>query len=151
MSNRGLTMLAALNEGRGQPPQMIRTLKLDIWAGRMDSFGEGFLNVHWDVDPAYANPDGSIYGGWIAAMADNLLYLVSTTVMKEAEDASTSDLQLIFMRPVKEGRIRIETRVTERSRSTILCDCSFFLPDGRLAARATAQQSVYERKMLPPA
>jgi uncharacterized protein (TIGR00369 family) len=147
MSNRGLAMLAALNEGRGQPPQMIRTLKLDIWAGRMDSFGEGFLNVHWDVDPLYANPDGSIYGGWIAAMADNLLYLASTTVMKDGEEASTSDLQLIFMRPIKEGRIRIEARVAERSRSTILCDCMFYLPDGRLAARATAQQSVYERKV----
>lgn len=146
MSNRALAILAALNEGRGQPPQMIRTLKLDIWAGRMDSFGEGFLNVHWDVDPLYANPDGSIYGGWIAAMADNLLYLAATTVMKDGENASTSDLQLIFMRPIKQGRIRIETRVIERSRSTILCDCSFFLPDGRLAARATAQQSVFEQK-----
>jgi uncharacterized protein (TIGR00369 family) len=146
MTNRGLAMLAALNEGRGQPPQMIRTLKLDIWAGRMDSFGEGFLNVHWDTDPAYANPDGSIYGGWIAAMADNLLYLVATTVMKDAESASTSDLQLIFMRPIKQGRIRIEAKVVERSRSAILCDCSFFLPDGRLAARATAQQAVFERK-----
>lgn len=139
-------MLAALNEGRGQPPQMIRTLKLDIWAKRIDSFGEGFLNVHWDVDPLYANPDGSIYGGWIAAMADNLLYLVSTTVFKDAENASTSDLQLIFMRPIKQGRIRIESRVIERSRSAILCDCSFYLPDGRLAARATAQQSVFETK-----
>jgi uncharacterized protein (TIGR00369 family) len=139
-------MLAALNEGRGQPPQMIRTLKLDIWAGRMDSFGEGFLNVHWDVDPLYANPDGSIYGGWISAMADNLLYLVSSTVFKEGENASTSDLQLIFMRPIKQGRIRIEARVVERSRSAILCDCSFFLPDGRLAARATAQQAVFESK-----
>lgn len=146
MTNRGLQMLAALNEGRGQPPQMIRTLKLDIWAGRMDSFGEGFLNVHWDVDPLYANPDGSIYGGWIAAMADNLLYLVASTVFKEGENASTSDLQLIFMRPVKEGRIRIEARVVERSRSAVLCDCSFYLPDGRLAARATAQQSVFEIK-----
>lgn len=139
-------MLAALNEGRGQPPQMIRTLKLDIWAGRMDSFGEGFLNVHWDVDPLYANPDGSIYGGWIAAMADNLLYLVATTVFKEVENASTSDLQRFFMRPIKQGRIRIEARVIERSRSAILCDCSFFLPDGKLAARATAQQSVVEMK-----
>lgn len=139
-------MLAALNEGRGQPPQMIRTLKLDIWAGRMDSFGEGFLNVHWDVDPLYANPDGSIYGGWIAAMADNLLYLVATTVFKELENASTSDLQLIFMRPIKQGRIRIEARVIKRSRSAILCDCSFFLPDGKLAARATAQQSVVEMR-----
>jgi uncharacterized protein (TIGR00369 family) len=146
MSNRGLAMLAALNEGRGQPPQMIRTLKLDIWAGRMDGFGEGFLNVHWDVDPLYSNPDGSIYGGWLAAMADNLLYLVATTVMKEGEEASTSDLQMVFMRPVKEGRIRIESRVVERSRSTILCDCLFYLPDGRLAVRATAQQSVYQRK-----
>ena len=139
-------MLAALNEGRGQPPQMIRTLKLDIWAGRMDSFGEGFLNVHWDVDPLYANPDGSIYGGWIAAMADNLLYLVASTVFKEGENASTSDLQLIFMRPIKQGRIRIEARVVERSRSSVLCDCAFYLPDGRLAARATAQQSVFEMK-----
>lgn len=146
MNPRALAMLTALNEGRGQPPQMIRTLKLDIWAGRMDSFGDGFLNVHWDVDPLYANPDGSIYGGWISAMADNLLYLASTTVMKEGEDASTSDLQLIFMRPIKEGRIRIETKVMERSRSTILCDCCFYLPDGRLAVRATAQQSVFARK-----
>jgi uncharacterized protein (TIGR00369 family) len=146
MSNRGLHMLSALNEGRGQPPRMIRTLKLDRWAGKMDSFGEGFLNVHWDVDPDYANPDGSIYGGWIAAMADNLLYLVSTTVMKDDEDASTSDLQLIFMRPIKDGRIRIESRVVERSRSMVLCDCLFYLPDGRLAVRATAQQSVYARK-----
>lgn len=146
MAQRDIDMLEALNAGRDTPPQMIRTLKLDIWAGKFTQIAQGSIAVFWDVDPAYANPDGSIYGGWISAMADNLLYLAATTVMAERENASTSDLQLIFMRPIKEGRIRIEAKVVERSRSTILCDCLFYLPDGRLAVRATAQQSVFEAK-----
>ena len=130
--------LDALVAGAVEPPPVVTTLKL----GTLDTWGEGWVRKTWIPSPEVLNGDGSMFGGYIAALADQIMAFAAMTVAPPDAAFRTMNLRVDFIRVGKAETLTIEGRVTARTRSVIHVEAAFRRPDGELIARASAQQVV---------
>lgn len=136
--------LNALKAGEAQPPPVVATLKL----GLLDDWGEGWIKKVWTPSPELENRDGSMFGGYLAALADQALAFATMTVMPEGMSFRTLNLQLNFVRIGRRHPLHIEGRVVAQTRQLVTARAEFRRPDGELIAEATGQQLL---ATLPPA
>ncbi|MGE0409844.1 MAG: PaaI family thioesterase [Amphiplicatus sp.] len=109
-------------------------LKLLSW-----SFGR--LSMLWTIDDKFVMPDGVMFGGHIASVADHVAGLVAMSAL-EANDERfrTSRLEVNFFRPVTKPLLRIEARVVNLSKTLIHVEADFLNAEDKLAARIDAVQ-----------
>lgn len=130
--------LDALKAGEATPPPIVETLKL----GLLDDWGEGWVKKSWSPAPELATADGSLFGGYLAALADQVLAFAAMTVVPHDRLYRTVNLQLNFLRVGRSGPLTIEAKVVARTRQLITARAEFRRDDGALIADATAQQIV---------
>jgi uncharacterized protein (TIGR00369 family) len=130
--------LDALKAGTAIPPPIVETLKL----GLIDDWGEGWVRKSWSPSPDLATADGSLFGGYLAALADQALAFAAMTVVPHDRLYRTVNLQMNFLKVGRDGPLTIEARVVARTRQLITARAEFRREDGALIADATAQQIV---------
>ena len=130
--------LDTLIAGTAEPPPVVASLRL----GLLDAWGEGWARKRWEPHPEVLNGDGSMFGGHLAALADQMLAFAAMTVIEEPCAFRTTDLQIRFFKVGRAHPLLIEGRVTARSRSLIWAETTFRREDGELIAMATGQQFV---------
>lgn len=86
--------LDALKRGEVSPPVVVQTLKLGIF----DEWSEGWVKKRWEPTPDLLNADGSMFGGYLAALADQALAFAAMTVVPADALFRTLNLQLNFVR-----------------------------------------------------
>ena len=128
--------LDALKTGRATPPPVVRTLRL----GLIDDWGEGWVRKSWSPAPELATSDGSLFGGYLAALADQVLTFATMTVVPDDRLFRTVNLQLNFLRVGRTHPLTIEARVVAHTQQLITVRAEFRRGDGELIADATAQQ-----------
>ena len=131
-------ILDAIAQGSPMPIPFVETLDLP----GLDKWEPGRIWQVWTVREDLFHPRGALFGGYIAALADRALGLVTMTVLQDDEAFTTADLNVSFFRAVPGGVLRIEAEVIHRGRSLIQTEASFFRDDGKLAAKASASQAV---------
>ena len=119
-------------------PPVVSTLKL----GGLDDWGPGWARKTWLPSPELLNIDGSMFGGYLAALADQILAFAAMTAAPADAMFRTSNLKIDFIRVGKAESLRLEGRVVAKTRSIIHVEADFFRPDGELIARASAQQII---------
>lgn len=130
--------LDALTRGEAEAPPVVKTLRL----GLLSAWGEGWVRKRWEPVPEVMNGDGSMFGGYVAALADQMLAFAAMTVIDEPSAFRTTDLQVRFFRLGRAHPLLIEGRVVSRSRALIHVEIEFRREDGELIAKATGQQFV---------
>lgn len=130
--------LDACKAGSATPPPIVRTLKL----GLLDDWGAGWVHKSWRPDPDLATADGSLFGGYLAALADQILAFAAMTVVPNDRLYRTVNLQLNFLKVSRNESLAIEARVVAQTRQLITARAEFRRLDGTLIAEATAQQIV---------
>jgi uncharacterized protein (TIGR00369 family) len=128
--------LDALKAGTATPPPIVETLKL----GLIDDWGPGWVRKSWRPAPELATADGSLFGGYLAALADQVLAFAAMTVVPHDRLYRTVNLQLNFLKVGRGGPLAIEARVVAQTRQLITARAEFRREDGVLIAEATAQQ-----------
>jgi len=128
--------LDALVAGGSEPPPVVRTLKL----GLLDAWGEGWIRKTWWPSPDLENADGTMFGGYLAALADQALAFAAMTVVSDEQAYRTINLQLNFVRVTRLVPLNIDARVVAVTRQVITVRAEFRREDGQLVAEATAQQ-----------
>lgn len=128
--------LAALQQGTAEPPMVVRTLRL----GLFDEWGEGWVKKSWSPCDELASADGTLFGGYIAALADQVLAFAAMTVVPEDTHFRTINLQLNFVRVSRAVPLQIEAHVVAQTRQLITVRADFVRASGGLIAEATAQQ-----------
>jgi uncharacterized protein (TIGR00369 family) len=123
-------------------PPVSRTLRL----GALDSWGAGWVKKSWTPHPEVLNVDGSLFGGYIAALADQILTFAAMTTVPENTFFRTLNLSVSFVRVGKAEPLTIEAQVTSQTRQIIAVRAQFIRPDGQLIAEASAQQFLLESK-----
>ena len=123
--------------GEGEPP-FFNSLAIpypDMWeSGRVTS--------RWPVDARFFNERGVIFGGYLAALSDSALGMVTMSVLKANETFATSDLRVSLFRPVVGGTLEMEAQVIHRSRNMVHAEVVLSDEDDQLIAKATAIQVV---------
>ena len=137
--------LDALIAGGSALPPVVETLRL----GALDAWGPGWIRKSWHSSPELLNSDGSIFGGYLAALADQALAFAAMTVLPGDAIFRTVNLSLSFIRAGKAGSIAIEARVVARTRQLITTRAELRREDGELIAEASAQQIVQQIRSEP--
>jgi uncharacterized protein (TIGR00369 family) len=132
----GTDRLAALKAGVGEPPPIVRTLRL----GLIDDWGEGWVRKSWSPHPDLATVDGSLFGGYLAALADQVLAFAAMTVAPDDMHFRTLNLQVNFVRIARTQPLGIEAKVVAHTRQMITVRAEFRREDEELIAEASAQQ-----------
>ena len=134
MSTWATQRLDALITGAALPA-VVKKLEL----GTLDSWGEGWVRKHWSAKPDLMNVDGSMFGGYLAALADQMLAFAAMTVLPADHLFRTANLAISFYK-VGRGDMDIEAKVISKTRQMIAVRATFTSPEGVLLAEATAQQ-----------
>jgi uncharacterized protein (TIGR00369 family) len=98
----------------------------------------GHIRVEYLAREEWYNPQGSVQGGFIAAMLDDAMGPAAFSVLEPGEFAPTLELKVTFLRPVFAGRLTAEGRVLHQTKRTVFLEGTLFTPDGAAAATATA-------------
>ncbi len=85
-------------------PPVIQTLRL----GGLDEWGIGWIKKRWQPPPDLLNVDGSLFGGYIGALADQALAFAAMTVVPADRVFRTINLNVNFIRLVE--LIRLPSR-----------------------------------------
>jgi uncharacterized protein (TIGR00369 family) len=128
--------LDALKAGTATPPPIVQTLKL----GLIDDWGEGWVRKSWSPSPELATADGSLFGGYLAALADQVLAFAAMTVVPHDRLYRTVNLQMNFLKVGRSHPLVIEARIVAQTRQLITARAEFRREDGVVIADATAQQ-----------
>jgi acyl-coenzyme A thioesterase PaaI-like protein len=117
------------------PPPVVETLRL----GLLDDWGPGWARKVWTPEIAVLNGDGSLFGGYVAALADQILAFATMTVVPDGMAFRTVNLAVRFVKVGRDAPLAIEGRVVAQSRNLITVEADFRQND-ILIARADAQQ-----------
>ena len=116
----------------------IETLNLPQLSGWLP--GRAWLQ--WKVDPRVFHGGGAVFGGYLAALADQALGFVMLTILEDGEVFTTSDLRFSFFRPVTEGTLHVEAQIIHRGRGMAHAEVVLTRDDGKVAGKATATQVI---------
>jgi uncharacterized protein (TIGR00369 family) len=135
--------LNAVIAGEASPPPVVESLKL----GLLEAWGEGWIRKRWTPSPGMENGDGTMFGGYLAALADQALAFAAMTVVDGDKAFRTLGLQVNFVRVTRMVPLVIEARVVAATRQIITVRAEFrreapVSGEGQLIAEATAQQFV---------
>ncbi len=117
-------------------PPVVETLGM----GLIDAWGPGWVRKSWTPHPSLLNGDGSLFGGYLAALADQVLAFAAMTAVADDVHFRTVNLHMQFVKVGRAHPLTIEARVTAATRQLITVEADFRRPDGELIARASAQQ-----------
>lgn len=81
----------------------------------------------------------TLFGGCIAALADQMLAFPAITLQKDGEFCSTSNLTLNYLKAVREGDLTIESTAVSRTSRSFYVE-AVFTQHGEVVAKASATQ-----------
>ena len=123
--------------GTADPPPMVVALKLP----QIDGYAPGSVWGDWRLDKDMYHAAGSVFGGYLAALADSFTGLAMFTVLNNEESFTTSDLRVAYFRPVVTD-LHIVAEVLNRGRRQAHVEATFVDDRDKVACKATATQVI---------
>ena len=111
------------------------------------SMEQGWAEVAFTARPEFANPTGNVQGGFITAMLDEAMGVAANIHSGLTKIVPTLQLTVTFVHPVPVGRVIARGEVLRLGRNTAQLAGVLRLPDGTIAATATAATAVRD---FPP-
>ncbi len=137
-----IEILNNMKTGTHQVPRVAEYLKL----GLIDDWGEGWIRKSWPLQREFLHSDGTLFGGYIAALFDQAFAFASMTVIGDDEAYRTSNLSVSFLSLSRSEPVNIEARVISRSRRLITLEAKMLGSDEAVRAVATAQQMTTRKR-----
>ncbi len=104
----------------------------------------GYVQKRWKVDPELFHGP-ALFGGYIAAIADQVLGLAAMTVLEEGFFFGTTNMAISYLSPISEGELRVDGYVIRKRSKSVFVECTFYFEE-EIVAKASATQVVYENK-----
>ncbi|MEO0880633.1 MAG: PaaI family thioesterase [Pseudomonadota bacterium] len=101
------------------------------------------MRVRFTGTPAMLNPAGSIQGGFLTAMLDDVMGSMLVVLTNGEKGPISVDLHTQFLWPAKPGLITGEARVRHMTNSTAFTEASLTSEDGDLIATAIQTQRLF--------
>lgn len=125
----------------GTTPEPLVNTKLGL-APALSDWRPGFVEKRLLVDTDLFH-GRALFGGYIAAIADQVLGLAAMSVLEDGYFFGTTNMAISYLSPVTEGELRVEGEVIRQRRKSIYVECTFYFGD-EIVAKASATQVVYE-------
>lgn len=124
----------------GTTPEPLVNKKLGLDPA-LSSWRPGFVEKRLPVDPELFH-GRALFGGYIAAIADQVLGLAAMTVLGDGHFFATTNMSISYLAPVTGGELRIEGNVVRQRSKSIYVECTFYSGE-EIVAKASATQVVY--------
>ena len=128
--------LDLLKTGSAVLPPVVQTLQL----GGLDDWGDGWVRKRWMPNPELLNADGSLFGGYLTALADQAAAFAAMTVVPNDMVFRPTSLTMNFVRVGRAEALLIEARVVAQTRQMITCRVELKRENDELLAEASSQQ-----------
>ena len=135
-------LLDKMKAGTHTAPPLVRTLQL----GLLEDWGEGWVRKRWQHRAELLHPDGSMFGGYIAALFDQMFAFAAMTVLAEDEAVRTTNLNVNFVSLSRKEDVVLEASVVSRSRRLMTVQGTLSSPDGAVRSVASGQQIILTRR-----
>jgi uncharacterized protein (TIGR00369 family) len=87
-------------------------------------------------------PHGDVFGGYLAAVADEMLGMATMAALAEEESFTTAESSLHYFLPVRAGELRVEACVLHKGRSSAHVEVTFTNREGDPLAKARGTQII---------
>jgi uncharacterized protein (TIGR00369 family) len=121
------------------PAHQAMGIRPDLWVTEVSV---GRVVVSWPNDGSRDIGGGRVFGGWVAALSDNIVSMCMATALEDGEGFTTQDLQVKLFRPVSGTPITIDAKVVNRSKTTGYVEAEWRLPDGKLAVKVLSWKAI---------
>ncbi|HEX2575952.1 MAG TPA: PaaI family thioesterase [Aquihabitans sp.] len=98
----------------------------------------GTIVVRFEGRPEFANPQGNIQGGMLAAMLDDTMGPALVATLRPDGFAPTLEMKVSFLEPARVGPLWGHGRVVKRGGTVSFVEADLVDADGRMVARSTA-------------
>lgn len=139
-------LLEKMKQGTHQTPPMVQTLQL----GLLDDWGDGWVRKTWRHNPALMHQDGSMFGGYIGALFDQVFTFAAMSVVTDDEIFRTTNLSINFVSLSRLEDLVLKATVVSRSRKLITVEGKLSTFDGKVRSTATAQHMIQKRPVTLP-
>ena len=85
---------------------------------RTTDVGPGTMTAELDIRPELLNPFGTVHGGVLAALTDHVLGAVLYPVITKGAWAATTQLNLNFTAPIKDGTLTARSEIISLTKRT---------------------------------
>jgi uncharacterized protein (TIGR00369 family) len=102
----------------------------------------GEVHMRFTALPSFINPAGTVHGGMLAAMMDELLAVTMTAAMREGELNATLDLGTRFLKAGRLGPIEGFGRVVKRGRAVGFVEGELRDSEGNVLVRGNATMQI---------
>jgi len=137
----GLDILTAASEGTVATPPAAALLGWEAL-----SLEPGRVRVRYVARPEFANPQGAIQGGFLAAMLDDAMGPALFTTLGAEDFAPTIEMKVSFLRPARPGALIAEGWVVHQTHSLAFLEGTLATEDGELVATATATARIFSNE-----
>lgn len=134
-------LLEKMKQGTHEVPPLVEILRL----GLLDDWGEGWVRKSWSAKPELLHKDGSMFGGYMAALFDQIFSFAAMTVLADEEMIRTTHLSVNFVSLSRSEDVVLEAKIVSRSRRLMTIEGKLFAASGPIRAVAMAQQMILKR------
>ena len=123
-----------IQSGQVPSPECAKTLGLEIISYDVEAME---LHVAFEGVKAFLNPAGTIQGGFLCAMLDDVMGPALVFSLEPGQFAPTLELKTQFIKPEQLGRIEGKGRVVSKGKQICFVEGELYQND-QLIARGTA-------------
>ena len=135
---------AALRENR--PEDYVTPAHREVGL-RPVRFGSGTSEWEWDASHSRVlNPFGYVAGGYLSVFADELLSSAIGSVMHEGEFATTAELKISFLKPVKKGLVKGTGKVLRKGQRVAFVEATICNAQDEVVATVSSTWTVVATK-----
>lgn len=130
--------LDKIKAGEAKKPRVVEILRLpDIV-----SWQAGQVVTTWEIDEDFFTIGGQLFGGYIVALADQVMGHTAMTVLEDENMFRTIQMNTTFYRPMRKGVLWITGKVAQKTRQAIHVNVDFCDVDGTLLASVAGIQII---------
>lgn len=134
--------LDEIKAGVAEKPRVVEILRLpDII-----SWQPGQVLTKWETDEDFFTTGGQLFGGYISALADQVLGHTAMTVLEDDHMFRTVQMNVTFYRPMRKGVLWISGKVTQKTRQAIHSNVEFRDVNGTILCLVTGIQTIFPAK-----
>jgi uncharacterized protein (TIGR00369 family) len=134
--------LDQIKAGEAKKPRVVEILRLpDIV-----SWQTGQVVTKWEIDQDFHTIGGQLFGGYVTALADQVMGHTAMTVLEDENMFRTIQLNTTFYRPMRKGVVWITGKVRQKTRQAIHVNVDFCDVGGTLMASVAGIQIIFPMK-----
>jgi uncharacterized protein (TIGR00369 family) len=134
--------LNQIKAGEAKKPRVVEIMRLpDIV-----SWQTGQVVTKWEIDHDFHTIGGQLFGGYVTALADQVMGHTAMTVLEDENMFRTIQLNTTFYRPMRKGVLWITGKVRQKTRQAIHVNVDFCDVGGTLMASVAGIQIIFPMK-----